>query len=173
VTSDAIPQPQGLASFSLVVNGAVLTPLACPSDDWEFPVPSGEGMPTPGCSPVVMSAYLVNTGKLPMPYIAQGLWNFGAHYVPGVATGNSCQLTGVLDPGAKVNITSVYQGGSVALVGSAEPFSSPDAGKTVSDEGTIPWPAGVTGSGGATTMNVAQIDVPTSPMGCTAVTTFW
>ena len=68
----------------------------------------------------------------------------------------------MLDPGASVDITSVYLGGTVALLGSSAPFSSPDAGKYVNDEGSIPWPAGVAGSEGATTMWLAQIQVSDS-----------
>jgi hypothetical protein len=77
----------------------------------------------------------------------------------GVVTGAPLELAGVMNPGASVNITSVFSGGVTALLGSAAPFSSPNSGKYVFDEGTIPWPKGVPGSGGAATMNVAQIDV--------------
>ena len=40
-----------------------------------------------------------------------------------------------------------------------EPFSSTDAGVVIEDEGTIFWPAGVAGSGGATVMHIAEIEV--------------
>jgi len=113
-----------------------------------------------GCSGVT-SAVLVNTGQLPMAYIAASLWN-GTGYVPGVLTGDPSQLVGVLNAGAQVDITSVYNGGIVAVLGSADPFSSPAAAKYESDEGTIPWPAGVAGSGGATQMQVAEIEMRTS-----------
>jgi hypothetical protein len=109
-----------------------------------------------------------------MPYLAQSLWDLGSHYVPGVSTGNSYQLAGVLDPGAQLDITSVYTGGVVAILGSAKPFSSPNEGKYVSDEGTIPWPRGVSGNGGAGTMYVAEIEVPTAPQSsCKAVSQYW
>ena len=80
-----------------------------------------------------------------------------------MATGEQYELVGVLSPGAQVDITSVYTGaytgGAVAVLGSVNPFSYPDAGKYLSDEGVVPWPAGVSGSGGAAQMQVAQIEV--------------
>jgi hypothetical protein len=171
-TGDASVQyeaaPSGLAGFAFVVNGAVLQPMACPSDNWEF-LGASNGMASGdqcsfmapfGC-PGVTSAVLINTGQVPWAYTVSSLWN-GTGYVPGVLTGDPSQLAGVLSPSSQVDITSVYNGGIVAVLGSAEPFSSPDAGKYVSDEGTIPWPAGVAGSGGATQMNVAEIEVRTS-----------
>ena len=155
---DVVPPPAGLAGFAFIVNGVLQNPMVCPSADWEFPLPPGEESPTVAYPPPIpgVRALIVNTGTLPMPYLAQGLWYGFSHYVPGVSTGDSYQLAGVLDPGAQVDITSVYTGGAVALLGSAEPFSSPDAGKYVSDEGTIPWPAGVSGSVGAATMYIAR-----------------
>ena|ERR1019366_409105 len=83
-------------------------------------------------------------------------------YVPGVATGEPSQLVGVLGSGAHVDLTSICDdnnGVVVAVLGSANPFSLPDAGRYVGDEGTIPWPAGVAGSGGATQMQVAEIEI--------------
>jgi len=124
--------------------------MDCPSDDWEFP-------PTPQPDAGVHSVLLINTGSAPMAYIAASLW-MGTGYVPGVATGEPNQIVGVLDPGGKADITSVYAGGIIALVGSAVPFASPDAGKYVGDQATIPWPAGVPGSGGATQMWTAEIE---------------
>jgi hypothetical protein len=166
-TFELPPAPRGLAGFTFVVNGAVQTPLMCPSDNWEFPTPSGQGTlsgqypPIPGINSVV----IVNTGTLPMPYLAQSLWNPGsANAVPGRLTGISYQLAGVLEPGAQVDITSVYEGGIVAILGSAQPLSNPDAGRFVGDEGQMPWPPGVQGGGGATIMYVAEIEVVTGCM---------
>jgi hypothetical protein len=160
--------PTGLAGFAFIVNDVVQHPMPCPSEDWEFPVyPEGSGNcgpPPKGC-PGVKSVLVVNTGALPMPYIVTSSWNAIGGYVPGVQPGCAplkC-LAGVLDPGRVLDITSVYDMGIVAVLGSSDPFSSPDAGKYVSDEGTIPWPAGVAGSGGAATMYVAEIEVPTVP----------
>jgi hypothetical protein len=65
----------------------------------------------------------------------------------------------VFDPGSQVDFTSVAGSGIITLLGSAEPFSSPGAGKYASDEGTIPWPAGVRGSGGAWQMWLAEIEI--------------
>jgi hypothetical protein len=81
------------------------------------------------------------------------------------------RLVGVLDVGAQVDISSVYYpGGITALLGSSAPFSSPDAGKYLSDEGSIPWPAGVAGSQGSSTMWLAEIEVRDS---CGIATTVW
>jgi hypothetical protein len=177
------PAPAGLAGVAFVINGVVQTPRTCPSDNWEFPptaaeqeqeIESFEGgppptqgqfscgfsFPPPRCAGAT-SVLLVNTGQVPAAYIAQTAWS-GVGFVPGVATGDPDQLDGVLDPGGQVDITSVYEAGIVAVIGSAEPFSYPDAGKYLSDEGTIPWPAGVSGSGGATQMFVAEIEIVNS-----------
>jgi hypothetical protein len=166
--------PQGTASFSFVVNATTLTPMTCPSAHWEFPWPAGEGPVSPfPPAPGITSAVIVNTSTLPMPYVARSGWNLGSHYVPGITSGDANELAGVLDPGAQVDITSVYVSGTVALVGSAESFSSVDA-SFASDEGTIPWPSGVSGSNGATTMHVAEIEVPSSPQStCTAAYQAW
>jgi hypothetical protein len=157
---DVPPAPVGQAGFAFIVNGAVQTPLACPATNWEFPPVSGQTTCAnePPC-PGIQSAYIVNTGALPMPYIAQSYWTAQGIYSPGVPTGNSYQLTGVLAPGQQVDITSVYVGGITAVLGSAEPFSNPDGGRPVGDEGIIPWPLNVAGSGGATQMYVAEIEV--------------
>jgi hypothetical protein len=164
------PAPPGLAGFAFVVNGVVQTPMTCPSDNWEFPPPANVGQigsdgglmlgvcdfppPCPGATSVI----LTNTGQVPMAYVAHAFWN-GAGYRPGVATGEANELVGVLSPGAQVDITPVYQGRIVAVLGSANPFSYPDAGKYLSDEGVVPWPAGVSGSGGAAQMQVAEIEI--------------
>lgn len=146
--------------FAFVINGGVQTPMSCSSADWEFSAPGS-----------ITSVAIVNTGTVPLPYIAQSWWTLGAHYVPGVSTGDTDQVTGVLAPGDSVDITSIYLGGYVALLGSSEPFSDPDAGKYVSDEGTIPWPTGVSGSEGSATMYIAELQVP--PSGCRAVVQSW
>ena len=91
-----------------------------------------------------------------MAYIAKDYWS-GSGYVPGVATGETSELVGVLNPASQVDITSVYAGGMVAVLGSAAPFS--DGSRYVSDEATIPWPKGVAGSGGAAQMFVAEIEI--------------
>ena len=55
------------------------------------------------------------------------------------------------------------------VAGSADPFSSPDGGSATSDEGVIPWPAGVAESG-AMNMYIAEIEVYAS---CTSVFRAW
>jgi hypothetical protein len=106
----------------------------------------------------------VNTSQYPLAYTAQSLWQVGggAGQPPGVQFGNQGELSGVLDPGAKVDITSAFAGGIIAVLGSAHPFVDPDAGKYVADGATLPWPAGVAGSGGATQMYVAEIEITDS-----------
>jgi hypothetical protein len=156
--------PAGLAGFALLVNGVVQQPQTCPSDNWEFlPPPNGDGPSQCGrpCDGI-RSVVLVNAGQVALAYVAALEWDTTG-YVPGVSTGDSGQMAGVLEPGNQVDITSVYDAGIVtAVVGSSEPFSFLDAGKYASDEGTIPWPAGVPGSGGATQMHVAEIEVRAS-----------
>jgi hypothetical protein len=75
-----------------------------------------------------------------------------------------------MNPGASVDITSVYVGGLVAVLGSSRPFVDPDAGKYVADGTTVPWPAGVAGSGGATQMYVAEIEIEDS---CRSPAVYW
>jgi hypothetical protein len=179
-TVQAPPAPAGFAGFAFVVDGVVQTPMSCPAANWEFPTPSEEGcaggFPMDGSCKSVL---IVNTGALTMPYVAQTLWNTGAHAVPGVLTGDSNQLAGVLEPGQQVDITSVYAGGFVAVLGSSEPFS--DGSRYVSDEGKIPWPAGVGGQQ-ATDMYVAEIEIrmgftwsdgATTGTSCTGATQLW
>jgi len=175
---DGSPSLPVLATFEFVVNGVIQTPMSCPSYDWEFPFPSSVqvdagfaqcGPPCPG----VASALLINTGPVAIAYIAATSWAVGAHYAPGVLTGDQYQLAGVLDPGDQVDITSVFEGAITALLGSSEPFSYPDA-SYASDEGTIPWPGGVSGSNGSAQMWVAQMWVAyQTQMRCGAVAQVW
>lgn len=182
------PAPAGLAGFAFVVNGVVQTPMDCLTDNWEFPKPAAQqdvdGVWTPEsgsmtaavCSARMttiappcpgLSVFIVNTGQLPMAYTAEPLWSAGAQ-PPGVPFGLQSELSGVLDPGAQVDITSAYVGGWTAVLGSADPFS--DGSKYAGDESMIPWPAGVAGSGGATEMNVAEIQVNQT---CVTTTGTW
>jgi len=176
------PAPPGLSGFAFVVNGVTQTPLNCPNNDWVFPPPPAQdggalcepvnnsAPPTPPCLGI-NSVLIFNTGSVPLAYTAQSTWDTGATaYVPGVAFSGQNAVAGVLNPGAYADITSVYVGELTALLGSSLPFSAPDAGKYATDEGTIPWPGGVSGSDGATVMNVAQIDVDTA---CGLYTNLW
>ena len=142
----ARPQPTELAAFELVINGTPVPPPSCSEEPFGFHVLSET------------TAAIKNTGNVPLAYLAQEDWNaFGAVYVPGTSTGSG--VAGVLGPGAQVDITSTYpKTGIVALVGAAEPFTAPDAG-AAADQGTTPWPKGVPGSDGATTMYVAEVTV--------------
>jgi hypothetical protein len=172
---DVTPPPTGQAGFAFVVNGVVQTPVSCPAYNWEFPPPlvfdggqnvCGFSPPCPG----IESALLINTGQVALAYTAESTWTVGngAGYPPGVAFGDPDELSGVLDPGDSVDIAPVFLGGLTAVLGSSEPFSN--MGHYVSDEGTIPWPADVAGSGGATQMYVAEINVVTA---CQMPTIVW
>jgi hypothetical protein len=167
---DAPPPPPGEAGFAFIVNGVVQTPLTCPSNNWEFwPVDSSGAAlcntATSSCS--VASVVLENTGPAPMPYTAQPLWS--SNVPPGIATGDTGQLVGVLAPGAQVDVSSAFNGGIVAILGSSLPFSQYDA-HYVTDEGSIPWPGGLDGSQGSSLMWVAQIDLEPS---CRVVASYW
>jgi hypothetical protein len=167
--------PAGLAGFAFVVNGVVQTPRTCPAESWEYPPPVGPtGQPIPGASEggigddtvcgnppcPGLTVLLVNTSQFPVAYTAQALWS--GWEPPGVPFGNMNEVSGVMDPGGSVDITSAYAGGLVAVLGSSHPFVDPDAGKYVADGTTVPWPAGVAGSGGATQMYVAEIEIEDS-----------
>jgi hypothetical protein len=180
--------PAGLAGFAFVINGVVQTPRACPAESWEYPTPAGQigvgpvggeggflddtvcnngSPPCPG-----MRTVLVNTSQYPVAYTAQTTWQVvpGSGQPPGVNFGNSGELSGVMNPGQEVDISSVYVGGIAAVLGSSQPFVDPDAGKYVADGATIPWPAGVAGSEGAAQMYVAEIEIAES---CHTPTVVW
>jgi hypothetical protein len=110
---------------------------------------------TPPCPG--LAVVLVNTSQFPVAYTAEPLWS--GWNPPGVPFGNMNELSGVMNPGGRVDITSAFVGGIVAVLGSSHPFVDPDAGKYVADGTTVPWPAGVAGSGGATQMYVAEIEI--------------
>jgi hypothetical protein len=163
MVADLDAAPAGLAAAAYIVNGVVQSALVCPSANWEFaPFPTSADSTCssdnehPGC-PGVTSVYLVNTSAVPVAYYATNLWYPGER--PGVPTGAPLEAAGVMAPGGYVDITSVFDGNTVAVLGSSLPFSSTDGGKYASDEGTVPWPNGVAGSEGASTMYVAEIEV--------------
>jgi hypothetical protein len=116
-----------------------------------------------------LQTLLVNTGQYPVAYTAQTTWP-GTPQPPGVPFGNMNELSGVLAPGQQIDISSVFVGGYVAVLGSSHPFVDPDAGRYVADAGMIPWPAGVTGSGGSSVMYVAQIEIVDA---CRAPSPLW
>jgi hypothetical protein len=167
VDVDVPPPPTGESGFAFIVNGVVQTPLACPSNNWEFVPVDGAGQPLcdAGSSCAIRSVILKNTGPVPMPYTAQPQWSTG--FIPGIATGDVGQIVGTLAPGAEADISAAFNasvgsyGGALAIVGGSLPFSRYDA-HYVSDEGTVPWPAGLDGGGGASQMWVAQIDMEPS-----------
>ena len=162
--------PPGLAGFAFIVNDVVQHPMTCLGTHWMFAPQSGTApVSGGGCMPCsgIKSVILVNTSSLDMPYIAAPTWN-GNSYVPGANPGGDF-LAGVLAPGARVDLTSVYDSGAIAVLGSAEPFSSFDAGFAY-DEGQIPWPSGIAGSSGSSTMHIAEIEVYDS---CRTVYKVW
>jgi hypothetical protein len=184
VAFDAPLATVGLAGFAFVVNRVVQTPLRCSAESWEYPPPvgaTGQAIPSdsgfPGDDTVCnggappcpgLTVFLVNTGQFPVAYTAQSQWS--GWNPPGVPFGNMNELSGVMSPGGSVDITSAYVGGIVAVLGSAQPFVDPDAGKYVADGTTVPWPAGVAGSSGATQMYVAQIEIEDS---CRDPAVYW
>lgn len=158
--------PAGLAGFAFIVNDVVQSPMNCPGTDWEYPPYPGTVVNNNGCMPPnggvcpgIESVIIVNTSAIDMAYIA-GPWWSGPDYAPGGYPGGDF-AAGVLAPGAYADITAFYNTGLVAIVGSAYPFTAADAA-FASDEGTTGWPQGVAGSGGSTTMYVAEIEVPGS-----------
>jgi hypothetical protein len=187
----AVPTaPNGLAGFSFVINDVIQTPLACPHDNWQYalpdPVPAGPacttdndfgggfGDPNMVYCYSITSEIIANTGKVPLAYTAlgSGLGFPSEQFPPGVDFGYPGELSGVLAPGGEINIASTFfQQGIAAVVGASEPFSYVDAGRYITDEGTIPWPAGVPGSGGSSVMYVAQILL--SPTCSAMETTAW
>jgi len=117
------------------------------------------------------SIVLRNTGTPSIAFIVRSSWNQGGSYQPGVSTGEQGEVTGVLSSGQQVELVPPALGGYVALLGSAGRFSSTDGGGPVRDEGSIPWPSGVTGGEGAKEMNVAQVELREA---CPPTTTqFW
>jgi hypothetical protein len=144
-----------ITTFEFIMGGVVQQPMSCPRADWVYDGVSGQSAP---------NVYIRNAGDVPLAYSAAAGWVIPGMYEPGVPTGVPPELNGVLSPGEAVNITSVFEGGCVALLGASKPFTVLDGGFAPSDEETIPWPSGVAGSGGATTMYVAEIQVRS---GCT------
>jgi hypothetical protein len=138
--------------FEIIFNGVAQTPLSCPSSHWEFSVPS------------TATVVLRNMGSVPLAYIAEPTGYIGGvQYTPGVPTNQQGEEVGVLDPGDIVSLTLGGVGGdTIALAGASKPFSIYDGGFAPADEWTIPWPMGVDGSGGSTTMYVADVEWDTS-----------
>jgi hypothetical protein len=139
-------------------------------------------LPTPPGAP--SSVVLKNTGVLPLAYLVQEWWDVGIDdYAPGVCSPDQNIspsqniVAGVLVPDGSVAITSIVDGylpahpsDYVALLGSAAPFG-PTATETLyQDQGMIPWPTGLPGSGGSAVMYVAQVDMDTS---CVQFTQLW
>ncbi len=132
-------------AFEIIANGAIQSPISCPSSHWEFSVSSGGAVA------------LRNIGSVPLPYIAEPYgWGAGVQYTPGVPTSGQGEEVGVLASGAVVNLT--HAGGTIALIGASKPFSIYDAGFAAADEWTVSWPLGVAGSDGSSTMYVAEIE---------------
>jgi len=132
-----------IEAFEILSGGKVQHPQKCPTSNWEF-----TGLPS--------SITLRNTGNVPLAYISETSWMIGVVYTPGVPTSQPMEQVGVLATGAEVTLG--VGGSTVALVGASKPFSTYDGGFAPEDEWTVPWPLGVTGSGGATIMNVAYIE---------------
>jgi len=154
ILDSALPDSSGssIETFELIIDGAVQTPRSCPADLWSYSGTSGQPEPLD---------YIRNTGSVPLAYVAAPIWTVGlGHpYTPGETNpaGPMPQQAGILAPGASLDITAIYSGGYVAVLGASKPFSA--GGGQVDDEGAIPWPAGVPDSTGASMMFIAQIFV--------------
>ncbi len=170
--ADAARADAGAGLFAFVVNGVPQSPLSCAHTNWQFapqvPVPAGStacvgGPPQADAAPYctgVASAVIVDTGDVPLAYTAETIWDGArSEYPPGVDFGDPGELSGVLQPGGQVDVSSIYAGGVVAVLGSSMPFSAPSASRFVSDEGMIAWPPGVQGSEGSSVMYATEIEV--------------
>jgi hypothetical protein len=149
--------------FELLYGGVPQTPFSCPTSNWEFPWPGNSSFPD-GSSSGTVTVTVRNTGGVPLAYIAEQMgWILGVTYSPGVPTGESGEEVGVLAPGQSVDLVLQACTGScsIGLVGASKPFSARDGGFAAADERTIPWPQGVAGSGGSSTMYVAGISAVT------------
>lgn len=150
--------PAAVAMFQFIVNGAPLAET-CATEPFNFSQAKAG------------TAAIKNVGGVPIAFVARQEWQLGVQYPPGVSTGGVGELTGVLEPGQSIDITTVYTNGIIAVLGSSAPFLGPDAGAKV-DEGVIPWPNGVPGSEGANEMQVIEIVGSAYPCG-QAVQTYW
>jgi hypothetical protein len=157
----APPPPSGQAGVALIVDGVLQKPLDCPVEGFEFWPVNAYGQPI--CAPTTFTCppgtfvVLENSSAFPIAYAAQPFWTAPAP-PPGVMTGESTRESGFLQPGEEVDISQVFNAGTVALVGSVQPFADLDA-RYLSDVGSVPWPGGVPGSGGASQMQIAEIEI--------------
>ena len=141
--------PNAIATFDMVVDGKPSPAATCASEPFNFQVAQG-----------YKTIAVKNTSSIPMAFILRREWSLGTHYQPGVPTGSGGEIAGVLAPGQSVDFTSLYpaalQPAIVAILGSQERFLDPEAGAKPG-VGQIPWPEGVAGSGGATSMRVIEV----------------
>ena len=146
--------------FEVLYGGLPQTPFSCPTSNWEFPWPSSGPFDASSTGTVTVR----NTGGVPLAYIAEQMgWILGVAYSPGVPTGESGEEVGVLAPGQSVDLVLQACTGvcSLGLVGASKPFSVRDGGYAAADEKTTPWPQGVAGSEGSSTMYVAGMSAVT------------
>jgi len=123
--ADVTPAPT-TASISVRCNGAVVAKYACPDKRWEYDF-------APCTAP--RKVVLENTGTLPIAFIARRVWT-GTSYVPNQATdGLSGEMVGVIAVASKVDISTAYNGGIFALVGSVSPFDAASLTAPMRDEG--------------------------------------
>jgi hypothetical protein len=112
---------------------------------------------------------------VPLAFNVQATWNSIPPNTPGVSTSNpSVQRVGVIAPGTQIDVSLTFGDmpaigdGLIALLGSSLPFSTTTC--PLFDQGTIPWPVGVDGGGGASTMFVVQL---AASNGCQVFAQFW
>ena len=165
VQQDAARPPT--ASFVLECNGKPLPRRTCANKRWEY-----DDCPAPQIG--TRSVVLRNDGQWPVGYIARRSWSTTSRYVPGYPKdGQSGELSGFVQPGGTEDLSSAYAGGTIALFGAGAPFDPASVTSPKDDEGTIPWDGGSYGGVPTTTVNVAEISVP-SPYGpCFTETKLW
>jgi hypothetical protein len=148
------------ASFELLFDGVVVTPLACANTAWTYTAPvagdGGSGMDGGG-----QSVAIHNLGNVPIYYTARAGWFLGQHYAPSVNTHSPPEATGVVAPGASAELSSGFPSGVIgvfALFGASAPFPGLDGGSA--DEGQTPWPLGsVPNPADASVMYMAETNV--------------
>src|SRR5262249_25633098 len=121
-----------LPRFEVSCNGSPLPPHACPQKRWEMePCQVPEG----GARVVILR----NKGTLPIAYTARQWWYGG--YVPGEPSNNPRgeERIGTLRAGQEVDLSSMYNGGYLMLLGSVAPFSEQFVTAPMTDEGKIPY----------------------------------
>ncbi len=149
----------GTAAIEVWCNGAPMVTLGCPSKRWEWNFTCRSDAGGIGWDGVLVE--LRNAGRYPIAYTVREGWADDAKYVPGKPSDGS-ELYGTLEPGATADVSSRFNGGIFALVGSVRPFAEQAYSAPKDDEGTIPWPDGALGTFAADHLFVSQLSTYTA-----------